>query len=304
MGNSESQHIEQTQHSIYFFKTKYNWIPSFPMKEYETITAKNIGKYINTSFELHKSYIDLRVDAPPILNTGELPLHPIATVSSMLNYQLNQNKLPLFPPSRLFIYKHCGFYPDVHSILSYEMIFKSIEKCGFCSEVDYPYIEENIYNTPSTRDYKIAESFKFIEIFKIDSDIKLIKTFLQNDKPLMIGIVLYYDLFKIVDTLWIPDLSIDTRIGGTTGLIVGYSDESDCFIVKMAYGKNFGISGYIMIPYEYVLDKELVPEIYYLDLKKNRIEGFINQKREVVSLQHTNNNKKYNDTTSYNSLFN
>ena len=104
MGNSESQHIEQTQHSIYFFKTKYNWIPSFPMKEYETITAKNIGKYINTSFELHKSYIDLRVDAPPTLNTGELPLHPIATVSSMLNYQLNRIRL-------LYLYIDVYKYP-------------------------------------------------------------------------------------------------------------------------------------------------------------------------------------------------
>ena len=33
----------------------------------------------------------------------------------------------------------------------------------------------------------------------------------------------------------------------------------------MAFGKNFGISGYIMVPYTYVNDKELVPEIYYLD---------------------------------------
>ena len=245
-----------------------NWIPSFPMKEYDLIKNDNIGKYINTTFELSKTYIDLRVNSPPILNIGELPLHPIATVASMLNYQLNQNKLPLFPPSRLFIYKNCGFYPDISSIISYEMIFKSIEKFGFCSEVDFPYIEENLYIMPNSRDYKIAESFKFISIFKVDNDLRLLKTFLQNDKPLMIGIILYYDLIKIVDKLWLPDLSIDKRLGGITGLIVGYSDDRECFIVKMAFGKNFGISGYIMVPYTYVNDKELVPEIYYLDFKK------------------------------------
>lgn len=281
-----------------------NWIPSFPMKEYDLIKNDNIGKYINTTFELSKTYIDLRVNSPPILNIGDLPLHPIATVVSMINYQLNQNKLPLFPPSRLFIYKNCGFYPDVSSVITYEMIFKSIEKFGFCSEVDFPYIEENLYTMPSSRDYKIAESFKFISIFKVNNELKLLKTFLQNDKPLMIGMVLYYDLIKIVDKLWIPDLSIDNRIGGITGLIVGYSDDRECFIVKMAFGKSFGISGYVMVPYNYVIDKELVPEIYYLDLKKNRIEGFINQKRDVISLNDHKNLKKYNDDSSYKSIFN
>ena len=104
--------------------------------------------------------------------------------------------------------------------------------------------------------------------------------------------------------MWIPDLSIDNRIGGITGLIVGYSDDRECFIVKMAFGKSFGISGYVMVPYNYVIDKELVPEIYYLDLKKNRIEGFINQKRDVISLNDHKNLKKYNDDSSYKSIFN
>jgi hypothetical protein len=304
MGNSQNQETNKNQ-EISFFTNKYNWIPSFPMKEYDTITTKNIAKYIGNSYELSKTYVDLRVDCPPVLNIGDLPLHPISTVASMLNYQLNKNNLPLFPPSRLFIYKNCGFYPEINSVISYEMIFKSIEKFGFCSEVDYPYMEENIHQMPSLHHYKIAESFKFVDIFKIENDIKLLKLFLQNDKPLMIGIVLYNDLIKIIDKLWIPDLSIDKRIGGITGLIVGYSDERECFIVKMSFGKSFGNSGYIMIPYNYVNDLELVPEIYYIDLKKNRIEGFINQKRDVISLNESNKNiKKYNDNTSYNSIFN
>ena len=73
----------------------------------------------------------------------------------------------------------------------------------------------------------------------------------------------------------------------------------------MAYGKNFGISGYITIPYKYILDIELVPEIYYLDLKKNRIEGSINQNREVRSLENKIKNEKntYNNNSNLNGLF-
>ena len=37
--------------------------------------------------------------------------------------------------------------------------------------------------------------------------------------------------------------------------------------------------------YDYLSDTELVPELYYIDLKKNRINGFLNQRRETISLE-------------------
>ena len=73
----------------------------------------------------------------------------------------------------------------------------------------------------------------------------------------------------------------------------------------MAYGKTFGVSGYITIPYKYILDIELVPEIYYIDLKKNRIEGSINQNREVLSLENKIKNEKntYDNRADLNVFF-
>ena len=243
MGGSESK-TSFCGNSNFIFNKKYNLIPSFPLKEYNKVNINNVSKYLNYNYDKEKQYIDLRSICPPVLDIKDIPLHPIASVCSILNYQLNKNKLPLFPPSILFIYHNCLFYPDINSLLSFEIIFKSIEKFGFCSEIDYEYTIENLNNRPSNNIYKMAESFKFMEVFRIDNNLDLLKQYLQDEKPLLISLVLYYDLNNIIDKMWVPDLNCDTKIGSISGIIVGYSDNRESFIVKMAYGKTFGVSGY------------------------------------------------------------
>lgn len=301
MGNSES--IKNNSHEKILYNIKYNWVTSYPLIEYELLKLDNLNKILTNYTNNLSKYIDLRVNLPPILDIKTIPIHPIASVCSMLNYQLIKSKLPIFPPSRLFIYHNCGYFPNIKSLLSFDTIFKSIKKFGFCSEIDMEYSEENLLNSPTNINYKVGEAFKFINIYRVDTNLELIKILLQNEMPLLLGIVLYYDLKKIVDKMWLPDLSIDKRVGGITALLVGYIDEREDFILQFSYGKTFGLSGYVTIPYEYVLNKLLVPEIHYIDLNKNRIEGFINQRREVVSLQDQINKKPVDKYDNVQTLF-
>ena len=126
MGNSESSYNNSNNREKIYYKKKYNWVPSYPLLEYDLISLNNLDKLIN-NFEDNKSkYIDLRVNCPPVLDIGLIPINPIATVSSMLNYLLRKNQLPIFPPSRLFIYQNCGYFPEIQSILSFDIIFDSI----------------------------------------------------------------------------------------------------------------------------------------------------------------------------------
>jgi len=291
MGTTSSQPVHTK--SLDYFSKKYNWVLSYPMTKYTEINNENFSKILNNIDTSEKKYIDLRVNCPPILNIHDIPVHPIASVCSMLNYQLNKNGLPTFPPSRLFIYHNCNYFPNVNSIISFESVFKSIEKYGFCSEIDFLYNKDNLVVLPSQKNYQVAEAFKFLSIYRIVNDIELIKIMLKHEMPLLIGIVLYTDLLNVIDKLWVPDLSIDKKIGGTTALIVGYSDDRECFFLKFGYGKEFGSSGYIMMPYNYLINKNLVPEIYYIDLKKNRINGFINQRRKTISLENRINEEQH-----------
>jgi hypothetical protein len=284
MGNSESQTQVKDSKNKDYFKSSYNWIPSFPMKEYDIITEDTINKYSNIAYNEDKHYIDLRNNCPPIIDVGQIPLHPIATIASLLNYQLTVNKLSVFPPSLLFIYKNCAFYKNVDSLLPYEVIFKSIEHFGVCSENDFKTTSDNLDKIPDHECYKKAEPYKFINIYRVENCIKLVKQLLQNDIIIAIGITLYCDINKIIDKLWIPDFKTDKRLGGLTGLLVGYIDNIECFIVQLSFGKNFGQSGYIMLPYNYIKDKELVSEIYHIDFNKARVEGYLNQQKELISL--------------------
>ena len=286
MGNSESNDYQKKD----FFNPMYNWILSFPTKEYECIDNDNCKKLINTDYDTNKLYIDLRNKCPPILDIGKIPIHTVSTIASILNYQLTRNKLNVFPPSLLFIYKNCCLYEDVNSLITYDCVFKSIEKCGFCSEMDLPINISNVKDvTIPSNYYKNAESYKFVTIFRVKNSIQLIKHFLQNDMVLAIGFVIYTDLNKISNSLWIPDFNKDTRLGGMTGMIVGYLESKEEFIVQLGLGKYFGTSGYITIPYQYISDRDLVPEIYYIDLDKAKIEGSLTQQREIISLNKNSN---------------
>ena len=300
MGNTQTNIVDKPV-NISSFDNKYNWILSYPLKEYDKIDSSNIEKYC--PLNIKKKYIDLRVNCPPILNIENIPVHPIASICSLLNYQLNKNKLPTFPPSRLYIYHNCNFFLNIKSLLSFEIIFKAIEQYGFCSELDYSFNEENLSIKPNNNHYNVGEAFKFIDVKRIPNQLEIIQQFLKNDIPLLIGIVLYNDLNKVVYRLNVPDLTLDKRIGGTSGLIVGYSDDNNTFFVKFAYGKSFGSSGYLSIPYEYILNTDLVPEIYSVDLIKHRIEGFLNQKKKTINLEKkrimNNNNVKYDDVQSF-----
>jgi len=287
MGNTESSEYQKKK----FFNPMYNWILSFPNKEYEIIDNENSKKIINTDYDSNKQYIDLRNKCPPILDIGKLPIHTVSTIASILNYQLTRNKLTVFPPSLLFIYKNISFYEDVNSLITYDCIFKSIEKYGFCSEIDLSSEISNIKDISIPLDiYKRAESYKFINVYRIGNSIQLIKHFLQNDMVLAIGFVLYTDLNKISNNLWIPDFNKNNKLGRMTGMVVGYLDSKQEFIIQLGLGKYFGTSGYITMPYEYLSDKDLVPEIYYIDLEKSKIEGSLTQQREIISLNNNSNN--------------
>lgn len=297
MGNSSSK--SDTREIAPVFKNKYNWILSYPLRDFEIINLNKLLVRTDKVEEIEKNFVDLRINCPPVLNVLDIPVHPIASVCSLLNYQLNRNKLNTFPPSRLFIYHNCFFFEEVKSLFSFEVIFRALLRYGFCSEIDFRYCPENLQAQPSSKLYDVAEAYKFMDIYRVPNTLTIIKKMLRHDMPVLIGLVLYMDLNRIVDKLWMPEPD-DSKIGGTTGMIVGYSDDRRCFFVKFAYGKEFGSSGYILVPYDYIADNTLTPELYYIDLKKNRIEGFLNQRRETRKLESSieKNSQNYNSLRS------
>lgn len=327
MGNTESHQdaykLENEQSNLitkkYYFD-KYNWVPSLPGHEYLTIDNTFIKRKFGHSEHdfiaaaqhlsdnnIQSGYVDLRTNFPQIISMDNLPINPIISVVYMLHYQLLKNKLPIFPPSSIYIYKNIEYYKDVNSLFSFEVIFNSIKNHGFCSESELATNELNLGVKISNSLREKACAFKFIDVYKVLQNKETIKQLLMNEMPILIGFTVYYDMITVDNYMWMPDERSDKKLGGLTGVLVGYIEERKMFIMATTFGKSFGASGYILIPYDYVLSPKYTSELFTIDFKKERVEGYINQRKEMINLQNNVElkieNKQQYSQNSFGGLF-
>ena len=272
-----------------YYEDKYNWILSYPqtkhafmddeiLNQFITVKLSNEGKEIIVG----KKYIDLRPECPTILEDKGLHMSPISTICFILHYQLIRNKLDIFPPSRLFIYHNISFFKDSKRLFTFESIFNSIQNFGFCSELGYGYTTQNLtHNQIQDKHYLEAEQHKFINIYRVPNSIDMIKKMLRNNMIVAIGFVLYNNI-HINSNINIADTNKNTIVGGTIGAIVGYIETQQSFIIALSYGESMGKNGYILLPYKYVENSDLVPELYYIDFDVTQIQNFIINKNKML----------------------
>jgi len=291
MGNSQShEESHEISHSktltkiTNFYFDKYNLVPSFPGHEYSTINIDVLKKKYNVEDKID-DYIDLRNSFPNIINMDILPFNPVIAVVYILHWALLRNKLPIFPPSSMYIYRNISYYKNVKSLLCFDVIFNSIKQFGFCSENEFHTIAENLNNDIPLRIKDKALAFKFIKIYRVEQELETIQHLLKNKYPILVGLTIYYDLTKISSYMWMPDANQDKKLGGLAGVIVGYINERKMFIVALTFGESFGTSGFILIPYDYILSPKYTFELYTIDFDSDRVEGYINQRKQMISLE-------------------
>jgi C1A family cysteine protease len=96
--------------------------------------------------------------------------------------------------------------------------------------------------------------------------------------------------------MYMPLLDRDQKMGGLTGVLVGYIEERKTFIMATTFGSKYGSSGYVFVPYQYILDKRLTMELYVMDFQKDRVESYILQRKKMTELETTElklSEKKY-----------
>ena len=300
--------IEKEENNIrkQYYYDKYNWVPSLPGFEFDTLNLDKLKRKFDCQQEL-TGYIDLRTSFPQIQSIDNLPINPIISVVYMLHYQLLKNKLPIFPPSAMYIYRNINFYKDIVSLFSFEIIFNSIMNHGFCSENEFPTNKDNLTGKIDNKLMEKACAFKFLEVYKVEQNLEVIQRLLSNDYPILVGISVYYDLTNVDSYMWLPDEKLDKKLGGTTFVLVGYITERNMFIAATTYGRHYGTNGYVLIPFDYILNPKYTGELYTIDFKKERVEGYINQRKEMVNLQNNREvqreNKKQYQEDSFGNLF-
>ena len=245
---------------------QYNWTYSLYQKKIIIPNDELIG---NESL-----YIDLRPNFSNIENIDNQYLQVVKIVSYALNYSLLQsNLLEPFQVSPYYLYYFLIKYYGIRESYSFNNIQQVISKFGITSKSQYPELNEEqlIEDTIINKSYP----FRHINILHIEPTVEHIKHVLNKNMVLLFGMGIFSNFFKTRDH---PNLEKrieqDIFVGGFAGVIVGYIENENKFIVLTSLGKGWGNDGYIYIPYQEI--NQNICEVAYIDLRDQLIQLDLN----------------------------
>lgn len=152
--------------------------------------------------------------------------------------------------SRLFIYYNARM---IEGQKEYQMVDKgafiakaieSLAEYGCCKEKSFPYDAANKNRKPPTHCYDEAGNYRTQTSMRVDVDLNEMKACLAEGYPFAFGINLCKSSYEAkTNGGRIPtptEAEFRTQqIGGHAMLAVGYSDTSECFIVRNSYGPEW-----------------------------------------------------------------
>ena len=266
MGGNQSSEIGNNQMRKEIFN-RYNWIQSYSKFNEEII------KYNEEEEDEEKNYCDLRPNINGIFNENSNLI--ILSICVYLNYLLlNTEKLNPFVISYDYLdYNLSKLFNNDAGKNNFRSIFELIKKIGFVSA------DENIFDRDRLREdiHELGKNYKYILYKKVDNDIRLVKRLLNNDKLILIGFPIYTNFesnINLTSTLNVPKDN-DTIIGGISGIICGYIEKKEMFIMYVGISKKLGDRGYIYVPYDYIKRNS---ELWTLELNEELILLNLNEK--------------------------
>jgi len=214
------------------------------------------------------SKVDLRPLCPTICDQGALGSCTANAIAGAVQFDLMKQQLPVFAPSRLFIY----FNERVmeHSVASDSGArirdgIKAVSKQGVCSETVWPYDVARFAEKPPVAAYQEALGQRALQYQTVLRRITQMKGCLAAGFPFVFGFTVYTAFeSKAVERTGVVDLPHggEKLLGGHAVLAVGYDDATQRFIVRNSWGEKWGQAGYFTMPYAYLLSADLASDFW------------------------------------------
>lgn len=247
-------------------KTKtYGWLPDLPDHRdlrYAAVRHAALAKPVPTS-------VDLRAQCPPVYDQGELGSCTANAIGGAFEFELMKQKLPVFTPSRLFIYYNErvleGHVKDDSGAQIRDGV-KSVATVGVCDEAGWPYLVTKFAKKPTKSLYTKAKKNLAIQYTRLNNTaINELKTCLASGNPFVFGFTVYqsFEGDKVAKTgvLTMPSKT-ESAIGGHAVMAVGYNDARKAFIVRNSWGDAWGEKGYFHMPYDYITSTDLADDFW------------------------------------------
>lgn len=212
--------------------------------------------------------VDLRPHMPPVYDQGQLGSCTANAVAGLVEYDRIRQGKPALNPSRLFIYYNERMADgtvtsDAGSTIRESI--KSVNDNGWCLESEWPYDESQFAVHPPADAYHHALSHKVKSYQAIPQTEYALQLCLAQGNPITFGISVYSSFMSqdVASTGLVPlPTPGESLEGGHAILICGYNAQERTFLVRNSWGSSWGMNGYCLMPYEYVLDPNLASDFW------------------------------------------
>jgi C1A family cysteine protease len=247
-------------------KTKrYGWLPDLPDHrdlKYSAVRRVALAQPV-------PPMVDLRAQCPPVYDQGSLGSCTANAIAGAYQFELMKQKLPVFNPSRLFIYYNErvleGHVKEDSGAQMRDGI-KSVATQGVCDEILWPYDVAKFTQKPTKALYTKALLNQAIQYTRLNNTvINELKTCLASGNPFVFGFTAYqsFEGDKVAQSgvLTLPAAN-ESVIGGHAVMAVGYDDQKSAFIARNSWGATWGLKGYFYIPYDYLTSTDLADDFW------------------------------------------
>ncbi len=239
-------------------KRGYGWVPDLPDHRDHLYAAPPpvIRKL--------PSKVDLRKKCPSIYDQGQIGSCTANAIGAAHQFdQMKQRLRGVFAPSRLFIYYNEREMEGTVNSDSGAQIrdgIKSIGQQGVCDESIWAYNLGSLTTKPTAACYQAAAGHKAIAYQRVARSLQQMKGCLADGYPWVFGFTVYdsFESQAVAQSEMVPMPGpTEAVLGGHAVLAVGYDDSKQMFIVRNSWGTGWGLKGYFMMPYAYLLDTNL-----------------------------------------------
>jgi C1A family cysteine protease len=208
----------------------------------------------------------------PVYDQGDLGSCTANAIACAIEYQLRQQKLPAFTPSRLAIYygeRKIEGSIDSDSGAMIRDGMKVVAREGAADEHLWAYHtdESTFREQPSEAYYKEALKHQVLAYERVEQNERSIRQALAAGHPIVFGISVYesFESVAVERTGKVPMPKKDeAMMGGHAILMTGYTATTVHF--RNSWGVGWGRNGHGTLPLDYVLNGDLAEDFWIIKL--------------------------------------